>query len=53
MAAVKCIGMDCEMYGHIIGIYRRSGERGRKVGAGKEGKGRGRRGGEKIVRKPR
>jgi len=32
-----CIGMDYELYGHIIGIYR-SGE-GRKVGAGKEGQG--------------
>jgi len=28
-----------QLYGHIIGIYRRSGDRGeRKVGAWKEGK---------------
>jgi len=42
MAAVKCIGMDCEMYGHIIGIYRRSEERqGRMVGRGRREIGRG------------
>jgi len=44
-----------QLYGHIIGIYRRSGKRGgRKVWAGKEGKGRGGKEGEKrSVRKPR
>jgi len=43
------------VYGHIISIYRRSGERGgRKVGAGKKGKRRGiKRGDKGSVRKPR
>jgi len=38
-----------QLYGHIIGIYRRSGESGgRKVWSGKEGKRRGeKKGGEK------
>jgi len=46
----SCIGIDYEQYGHIIGIYSRSGERGgRKVGTGKERKRRGRR----NARKPR
>jgi len=47
----SCIGMDCDLYGHIIGIYRRSGKRGeRKMGAVNEGK---RREGEKgSVRMP-
>jgi len=45
----RCIGMDYELYGHIIGIYRRSGKKGGKVGAGKDGKERGERGrGEKC-----
>jgi len=36
-----------QLYGHNIGIYRRSGERGgRKVEAGKEGKRRGEEEGE-------
>jgi len=32
-----------QLYGHIIGIYTRSGNRGEEGGAGKEGKGRWRR----------
>jgi len=45
-----------QLYGHIIGIYRRrvGGERRRKVGAGKERKRREENGAKKeIVRKPR
>ena len=44
----SCIGIDYERYGHILGVYRRSGERGRKMGAGKEGKGREKKGRKKL-----
>jgi len=49
----SCIGIDYERYGHILGVYRRSGERARKMGAGKEGKRREKKGEEKSVRKPK
>jgi len=44
-----------QLYGHIIGIYSRSGETGgRRLGTGKKGKRRGRKKGEKgSIRKPR
>jgi len=41
----SCIGIDYELYGHIIGIYSRSGERGGR----KERK----RSGRRNVREPR
>jgi len=46
----SCIGIDYELYGHIIGIYSRSGERGRrKVGTRKERK----RSGRRNIKEPR